>query len=116
MTPFHLNNKTILVTGASSGIGRQAAIGISAMGANVVITGRDKNRLNDTFLNLKGNNNIQLTSDFTIEEELISLVKKIPQLDGVFNCAGIVKPFPIKFITAQVLSEVFDVNFNAQVL
>ncbi|MBE7443355.1 MAG: SDR family oxidoreductase [Flavobacteriales bacterium] len=116
MTPFHLNNKTILVTGASSGIGRQAAIGISAMGANVVITGRDKNRLNDTFLNLKGNNNIQLTSDFTIEEELISLVKKIPQLDGVFNCAGIVKPFPIKFISAQVLSEVFDVNFNAQVL
>lgn len=116
MTPFQLNNKTILITGASSGIGKHAAISISEMGANVVITGRDQKRLGETFQLLKGKNNLQFITDLLVQEELQNFVKQLPQLDGIFNCAGIVKPFPIKFISAEVLDEVFKINFNAQVL
>jgi short-subunit dehydrogenase len=53
-TPFHLHNKTILVTGASSGIGRQTAIACSAMGSKLVITGRDEKRLAETYSLLQG--------------------------------------------------------------
>ncbi len=116
MNPFQLNNKTILITGASSGIGKQAAISMSQMGANVVITGRDQKRLDETFQLLKGKNNSQFSADLLVQEELKNMVEQLPQLDGVFNCAGIVKPFPIKFISAEVLDEVFKINFNAQVL
>ena len=48
--PFSLENKTIFVTGASSGIGRAIAIGCSKMGATLIITGRNIERLNETFL------------------------------------------------------------------
>ncbi len=59
MTPFHLNNKTILVTGASSGIGRQVAISIAEMGGNVVLTGRNKDELEVTLSKLtKGNHQL----------------------------------------------------------
>ena len=116
MTPFHLNNKTILITGASSGIGKQAAISFNEMGADVIITGRDKKRLEETFQLLNGKNNLQFITDLLVQDELQNFVKQLPQLDGVFNCAGIVKPFPIKFISAEVLDEVFKINFNAQVL
>jgi NAD(P)-dependent dehydrogenase (short-subunit alcohol dehydrogenase family) len=116
MTPFQLNNKTILITGASSGIGKQAAISISEMGANVIITGRDRQRLDETFLLLKGKNNLQFSADLLVQEELKNMVEQLPQLDGVFNCAGIVKPFPVKFISAEVLDEFYKINFNAQVL
>ncbi len=116
MTPFQLNNKTILITGASSGIGKQAAISISEIGANVVITGRNQKRLDETFQLLKGKNNLQFSADLLVQEELQKLVEQLPQLDGVFNCAGIVKPFPIKFISTEVLDEVFKINFNAQAL
>lgn len=116
MTPFQLNNKTILITGASSGIGKQAAISMSEMGANVVITGRDKQRLDETFQLLKGENNFQFSANLLVKEELKNMVEQLPQLDGVFNCAGIVKPFPIKFISEEALNEVFGINYNAQVL
>lgn len=106
MNPFQLNNKTILVTGASSGIGKQAAISISEMGGNVIITGRDQKRLNETFQLLKGKNNLQFSADLLVQDELKILVEQLPQLDGVFHCAGIVKPFPIKFISEEVLDEV----------
>ncbi|MGH8754894.1 MAG: SDR family NAD(P)-dependent oxidoreductase [Burkholderiales bacterium] len=57
MTAFHLNNRTILVTGASSGIGRQIAVSVCEMGGNVVITGRDQKRLDETDALLKSGKN-----------------------------------------------------------
>lgn len=46
--PFSLEGKTVLVTGASSGIGRSIAIECSRMGANVVLTARNETRLKET--------------------------------------------------------------------
>jgi len=116
MTPFHLQNKTILVTGASSGIGRQVAVSICEMGGNVVITGRDQQRLNETFSLLKSGNNLQILADLQKEEELQALMAAIPSLDGIVNCIGIVKPFPIKFLSEEKIADTFDINYKTQVL
>lgn len=116
MTAFHLHNKTILVTGASSGIGEQVAITVSEMGGKVIITGRNKDRLQKTFSKLKGEGHVFIVADLQIEDELNSLVNNLPVIDGVVNCAGIVKPYPIKFLNEIKISETFDVNYNIQVL
>ena len=115
MTPFHLQHKTILVTGASSGIGQQVAISISEMGANVVITGRNEGRLMDTFKKLKNTNHQQIIADITNESDLQQMIKVVPMLDGIVHCAGVVKPFPIKFISKEKIKETFTVNYEAQV-
>ncbi|OFY84373.1 MAG: hypothetical protein A3F72_01000 [Bacteroidetes bacterium RIFCSPLOWO2_12_FULL_35_15] len=116
MTPFHLHNKTILVTGASSGIGRQIALSICEMGGNVVITARDKKRLEETFKNLKGKNNSSITADLLNQNDLSALVNHIPMLDGIVHCAGIVKPFPVKFLSEEKIQETFQTNYNIQVI
>ena len=116
MTPFHLTNKTILVTGASSGIGKEIAISVSKMGANVVITGRDETRLNETIDMLESGEHKIIKADLLDESQIKSMVDEMPNVDGVVHCAGIVKPFPVKFISEQVLHEIFDINYTAQVL
>lgn len=115
-TAFHLNNKTILVTGASSGIGKQIAISANAMGANVIVTGRNNERLAETFAELTTGNNQQLTADLQDKDQLVKFVDELPALDGVVHCAGIVKPYPIKFISEEKIKETFDVNYNIQLL
>jgi len=115
MTPFHLHNKIILVTGASSGIGRQIAISISAMGGSVVITGRNEERLLDTFKHLKNTGHQYLFADLTNENDLNELIKNLPMLDGIVHCAGIVKPYPVKFLSKEKIKETFSVNYEAQV-
>ena len=116
MSQFHLHNKAILITGASSGIGRQIAISASQMGGNVIITGRDESRLNETFLKLGEGSHQQIIADLLNQEQLISLVDKLPGIDGIVHCAGIVKPFPVKFINHDKIKETFDVNYNLQLL
>lgn len=113
---FQLNNKTILVTGASSGIGKQIAISANQMGAHVIITGRNSERLTETYSLLKGQKNSQIIADLMNPEELNNLVEQLPELNGVVHCAGIVKPYPIKFINEEKIRETFDVNYNIQLL
>ena len=65
MNPFTLKNKTILVTGASSGIGAETSIKVAEMGANVILSARNKKRLKETFSKLpKGNHHGQLVLYF----------------------------------------------------
>jgi NAD(P)-dependent dehydrogenase (short-subunit alcohol dehydrogenase family) len=116
MTPFHLTNKTILVTGASSGIGRQVAISICNMGGNVIITGRDEQKLNETFNALPSGENKKLVADLLDTDDLSKLVNELPMLDGVVNCAGIVKSIPVKFLTKEKINETFSVNYEIQVM
>ena len=88
--PFSLAGKTILVTGASSGIGQTTAIVCSQMGATVVITGRDEERLQATFDQLAAaqEEHVKLLADLTIPDEVDRLVASLPPLDGVVLCAG----------------------------
>lgn len=113
--PYSLKNKTILVTGASSGIGKAVAIESSKLGANIIIIGRDKQRLNETFTVLFGDNNIQFICDLSNQKDLDELLNIIPLLDGVVHCAGITKSIPFSFTNRSVEREIFDINYFAAV-
>ena len=78
--PYSLEGKTILVTGASSGIGKATAIECSRLGARVVITGRDMSRLEETFSLLEGREHSLLKADLSSEDGIRSLVKDIPEM------------------------------------
>lgn len=108
--PFSLVNKTIFITGASSGIGRATAIECSKLGAKVIITGRNKERLNDTFLQLEGDIHMQLIADLNNKEEVNKLIDLLPQIDGCVQNAGIIKSTLTPFITEANLNEVLQIN------
>lgn len=114
--PYSLEGKTILVTGASSGIGKATAIACSKLGAAVVITGRDVERLQDTFDHLDGDGHEQVVADLTNEDELKRLVEAVPQLDGVVNNAGIGGKTPISFIKQSALQNILNVNTIAPIM
>ncbi|MBL4594245.1 MAG: SDR family oxidoreductase [Flavobacteriales bacterium] len=110
-----LKNKTILITGASSGIGRKTAILLDDLGAKLLLTGRNIEKLEETKSQLKKEQHI-FQADLTVEENRTELIASLPKLDGVVNAAGIIYPFPLKFITEKHLETVFDINFKAQAL
>ena len=108
--PFSLLGKTIFVTGASSGIGRAIAIECSKMGAQMVITGRNKTRLYETFVLLAGENHVQLTADLLVEQDIEVLVTTLPKLDGCINNAGIIRPQLLQFSEKKDILEIFEAN------
>jgi len=115
--PFSLEEKTILVTGASSGIGKATAVECSKMGANVIITGRNEERLSETFEELQGDKNQKFVCDLTSQENMEELVKQVPNLDGIVHCAGIGDNHsPFQFVSEEKLKTVFDINFFAPAL
>lgn len=117
--PFSLEGKTVLVTGASSGIGRTTAIECSKMGAKVVITARNEERLKATFESLdraNGQEHQMVLADLSSEEGVNALVDQLPHLDGVSLNAGIVKTLPVKFINKDDLSDVLNVNMIGPIL
>jgi len=114
--PFSLEGKTILVTGASSGIGRATAIECSRMGATVILTARNYERLNQTLESMEGNNHAIIISDLQKEEGIDELSGQLPGLNGIVHAAGIVKPLPFQFISSNELNNIFSVNFLAPVL
>ncbi|RXQ93864.1 SDR family oxidoreductase [Ancylomarina salipaludis] len=114
--PFSLKGKTILVTGASSGIGRGTAIECSKLGATVVVTGRNSSRLNETFLALEGDNHTQVIADLSEDKNLDSLVEQCPPLDGCVLNAGIPKLMVVKFIQRESLEEIIGINTIAPIM
>jgi len=114
--PFSLDGKVILVTGASSGIGKSIAIECSRLGAKLIITGRNKERLNETYIHLEGSSHQQSIADISTDEGIASLCKNLPQLDGVVHVAGIVKTKPFQFLNRQELDLVMNTNFYGPVL
>jgi NAD(P)-dependent dehydrogenase (short-subunit alcohol dehydrogenase family) len=112
--PFSLTGKTILVTGASSGIGRAIAIDCSKMGAAIVITGRNEERLKGTFSSLTGKNNSMIIADITLHQAKI--IESLPALDGLVNAAGIIGIQPFNFISEEEIKKMFEVNFFSPVL
>ena len=91
--PYSLFGKTILVTGASSGIGQATAIECSRMGATLVLTGRNEERLLETYNSLETEGQVHqiFTADLSSADGISALVTKLPQLDGCVNNAGIGK-------------------------
>lgn len=113
--PFSLAEKKILITGASSGIGKATAIECSRLGANCVITGRNIERLQETMDQLSPGEHSQICADITKEEELLKLIDSVPQLDGAAFCAGVAICQPILFSSRKYFNQVFEPNFFAPV-
>lgn len=111
--PFSLEGKTILVTGASSGIGRAVAIECSRAGGSIVITGRNEGRLQETFENLCGVGHKLVAADLTVKTGIEKLLEVVPELDGVVHVAGVLNYIPFRYVTEEKLSEAFSVNYFA---
>ena len=114
--PFSLESKTILVTGASSGIGRGIAILCSRMGANVIINGRNINNLTKTISLMDVGDHKILVGDLTLSKESDIIVEKLPKIDGVVHCAGIGHRILCKYISEEDVDNVININFKAPVL
>ena len=114
--PFTLKGKTILVTGASSGIGRGIAIACSKMGASVIINGRNEQRLAETLREMRGEENFSLIADLSQIDAVAIMVRQLPKLDGVVHCAGIGQRILCKQLQESDLDNMMDVNFKAPVM
>ena len=113
--PFSLQDKTILVTGASSGIGQETALTCARMGASVVITGRNADRLQSTYDQLECATKAQVVADMTVADDVEALVSALPPLDGAVLCAGNSMTLPMQFGTREKYDDMFNVNFFAPI-
>lgn len=114
--PFSLEGKTILVTGASSGIGRASAIECSKLGAKVIITARNQERLKHTLNELEGEGHQLFICDLNDEESIDNMVAELPEIQGLVNNAGFTKILPIQFVNSEDLNSILKVNTVAPVV
>ena len=114
--PFSLSGKTILVTGASSGIGRGIAVACAGMGAQLILTGRSITRLQETLSALEGEGHSYIAADLTNAQERTALVEQLPALHGVVHCAGVGSRVPCKMLTQEDIDHVLKPNTEAPML
>lgn len=114
--PFTLSGKTILVTGASAGIGRGIAIACAGMGAQVILTARNTERLQETLALLEGEGHTYIVADLTSEAERTALVQQLPMLDGVVQSAGVGSRVPCKMLSQDDIDCVMKPNAEAPML
>ena len=114
--PFDLTGKNILVTGASSGIGKAISIQCDAAGANLTITGRDNNRLQQTLSSLSGENHKAIIAELTNDTDRQKLIEAVDSLDGLVCCAGINDKSLVKFIKEEHVNKMLSVNFTSNVM
>lgn len=114
--PFSLESKTILVTGASSGIGRGIAIACSKMGATLILNGRNQQKLEATLAELQEGEHKIMTADLTDGDSIKLLMSEMPKLEGIVHCAGIGQRVLCKQLNGNDVDSVMDANFKAPVL
>lgn len=114
--PFSLEGKTILVTGASSGIGRGIAVECSKMGANVVVSGRNVERLNETISKLEGDDHQAIIADLSRQEGIDKLVAECPELNGIVHSAGIPQMCSVKHLDRKTIEEIININTITPIL
>ena len=114
--PFSLAGRRLLVTGASSGLGRAIATTCAQRGATLVLAGRDVPRLDETRGSRAGNGHATISAHLVEAEGRDRVVAQCGTLDGVVHSAGISRLSPIRMATAQHLTDVWRINYEAPVL
>lgn len=116
VNPMELTGKRILVTGASSGIGRACAILASRLGASVVLVARDEKRLGETLGQMTGGGHVAIAfdlSDLERYEELFKRCASEQKLNGMVHAAGIGPAMPIQSVSLALMREVMNINYFA---
>jgi len=113
---FSLDGKTILVTGASSGLGRQIAIACAQRGARLVISGRDVARLQETNDQLAGAGHVQVTVDLSSADERERLAQAVQTIDGLVLCFGGQMLSPIRQLKEELMTAMYNIHFLAPVM
>jgi len=114
--PFSLAGKRILVTGASSGIGRQVALACAARGATMVVSGRDETRLANLLDELDGDGHVAEPADLADDVQLDRLGDAVGEVDGVFYSSGLALIAPFRMITPGHIKRIMRVDLDAAVL
>jgi NAD(P)-dependent dehydrogenase (short-subunit alcohol dehydrogenase family) len=115
--PFLLDGLRILITGASGGLGRATAILSSRMGAKVILTGRDRGRLEETNALLSSTGHHIEERDLKLTSEIPGWLKRIAveagPLHGVVHAAGVQVVRPVRVVDDATLNETMAINVNA---
>lgn len=112
-------DKHILITGASSGIGKETALKLAQENATLTIVARNESLLKDLVIELKKicpNNHSYILTDLSDEKSIQALAQRIENVDGVVHAAGIVSPLPVKFIQKKHLDKIYHINLYAPIL
>jgi NAD(P)-dependent dehydrogenase (short-subunit alcohol dehydrogenase family) len=113
---YSLEGKTILVTGASSGIGVKTAQVLASYGASLILTGRNAGKINQCMGSLQGTNHTSIVADLANEEGIQSLAEAIEPVNGIVFSAGITAHMPVQFIRQTDYDTIFSINYRAAVL
>lgn len=113
---FSLQGKTILVTGASSGLGRQIALSCAQRGARLVITGRDAARLQETLDQLTGAGHLQVQADLTSNADRERLVQACESINGLVLCISRQMLSPIRQLKEELMTAMYQTHFLAPVM
>ena len=114
--PFTLEGKTILITGAASGIGKATSIESSKLGAKIIAVDMNEKGLEELMPKLEGEDHLSFAGNLCHEDFLKQIGESSPALDGVFLCAGVSDTTPVKFITEEKIQRVFDINLTAPIM
>ncbi len=109
--PFSLKGKTVLVTGASSGIGQATAIECSKLGARLIICARNPERLQETFTQLEGEGHSQIIAELTSKDDIMNLAEQTSEINGLVLCAGKGLTLPFTFCSREKYDDIFNINF-----
>ena len=117
MNQFSLQERNILISGASSGIGESCAIGCSKMGANIIAIGRNEERLESVYSKLTSGKHLSYSQDITQFDMLEGLVKdavsKLGKISGFIHSAGIELTLPLRSMNSQKYEALFSTNVIA---
>ena len=111
---FNLKNKNIIITGASSGIGRQCAITFSQLGANIILIARNKERLKNTLSGIEKGNHLIVSQDITKYDKLEQIIKysveKVGRISSFVHSAGIEMTLPLRSMNPSYYENIFAIN------
>lgn len=108
--PFSLSAKTILITGAASGIGRAIAVECANQGANLILLDLNEARLKETLEQLEGGMHSMFVVNLTNEEQVAQVIDQLPKIDGIASNAGIVKSLVAQFCEKKDVEDIFQIN------